>query len=146
MGPFGMAGGAAGAGGLASLLGGPLGIALLGGQALGGLFGGIANSRNQAADRRFQGEQFAHKKAMDNAQLNRQRMHDPLKDQAQYILGARMGLPTEQFRPNDMFNPQAPGAPPPQQGGVDMEELKRKLMQYMTGAGGIVNAQGRSNF
>lgn len=125
---------------IGSFLKSPGGAAAISG--LGSLAGGIIQGKGQGqvaqADRDWQREQFAKNYAISSgtAAMGAQKSLDaaPLRDKAQYLLQARMGMAPGAFVPRDMFNP---SSAPPSMGGIDPNAVQRTADSYKPGAGGV---------
>lgn len=116
----------------------------------GGLFGGESDEskneklRLEEARRQFdlqhglQSELGRGQQTFDqvgsSSDVLRQMQNAPLRDQAAYMLMARMGQAPGDFRANDMFNP---SSQPAQQGGLDAGALQSAAGKYTPGAGGV---------
>lgn len=125
----------------------PLSWAAFGANALGGLFGGLAGGQAQKEQQGLQkrgikaGEEQNRRQAAlaegeQAVDYSRQLSMAPLRDRLVYNLTQRAGMAPGQFRPTDMFNPNAYGGFP-QQGGIDLDQLRRNQMGYTPGAGGV---------
>jgi hypothetical protein len=136
-----------GSGGLAAMMGGPLGWAMLGTNVLGGLFGGMSEQRRfqQQMDMerkklREQQNQFDRSQGFTEEQYGRdlRRSMDaaPMRDRASYMLNARMGMNPGQFNPQDMFQPGS-------KGGVNLGQLQNANRLYRPGSGGTLPSQAR---
>lgn len=105
--------------------------------------GGVLQGQSQAAQLKAQGQQFNRTQGLteanDAAGMQRQQAASPLRDQALYMLKQRMGMPTQQFKPHDIYN-QSYGSGPAQMGGIDQNALNQKNAQYTPGAGGVNQA------
>jgi hypothetical protein len=66
-------------------------------------------------------------------QLQRTLGMAPQLDKAQYLLGARLGLPPQAFQPRDVFN----FSEQSQLGGTDLNAIQRANQSYTPGAGGF---------
>lgn len=100
---------------------------------LGGLFSGAQQAGAQGASTEEQKRQF------DILQGNRQRGLQetaPMRDKLMYMLQTRMGLPQQQFKPHDIFNPSY-GSGPAQMGGYDVDAYNKGISGYQTGMGGV---------
>lgn len=75
--------------------------------------------------------------------LNRQGEMNPMRDKLLFLLQNRIGQSPADFRPNDIFNPAAAGAPPPQQGGINTAALAQQNATYLPGMGGTNPAVGQ---
>lgn len=104
-----------------------------------GLASSGAQSASTAADRKQQWEMFMRQLGDQRAgkayNLSKDLDKAPLRDQAMYNLQQRLSAPSQPFNVGH-FN----DGKTPQTGGIDMNALNSKLMQYTPGAGGTAGS------
>lgn len=107
------------------------------------VIGGVLQGQAAAAQNQQQAQQFNRTQGLEEANsalgASRQAATAPLRDQAIYGLQQRMGMQQGQFQPHDIYN-QSYGNGPAKLGGIDEQELQRRLAGYRPGAGGVNSA------
>lgn len=111
---------------------------------------GAGQSTDPAAAARAQAQQYEMqgRTAMQNEQnqalaLLQRLQSAPLRDQAQYLLGARLGLTPQNFQGRNFWGTAAPNTQP-SQGGVDLSAYQAAQNAYRPGMGGISDAASTS--
>lgn len=118
------------------------GALILGGLGfLGGALGGQQQANMTNAQLKEQAREFARRMKLEEGQsaqdtFRRMQMM-PLRDRVSYQINARLGLPTEQFAPRDMFN-NAPGPQAPF-GTANRQAMNQATANYTSGAGGQID-------
>lgn len=114
-------------------------LASAGASLIGNTVSGIGQGQIAGANMKEQQREFNQNYGLNAnsqaLQTNRAAQASPLRDQAQYLLQARLGLTPQAFQPHDLFNPSTSQATP-QMGGVNLGQYAQKAGQYRPGMGG----------